>query len=442
LGNKSKKNTINKWGNFLFKSGIFFLPSAVSLSAVLLLISSIISIGLNPRKLISDRLNYLFYLFYVILIFSFLFHSYQLDDLALVSNTGGEEGIDLRIFWNPILSLLGLMNWIPLFLIYFGSQNYLLNAEARRNCTKYFIAGSLTVLVTGFGQYFFSWYGPFQIFNGFITWYQKPLESQFIGLTGLFSNQNYAGCWLNIIWPFTIATFMDKGLNNLKRVISFILLILTAFAIILTASRSAWIGMFLPLPFLYSLNIILWIIPIIILLIMPFLLYAFDLTPDILNFLIEKITPAGILKKLQPEFYSNYESSRINIYFFATKFLFLKPFFGWGAGSLGIYYFLYNQNFIGHSHSLPLDLAYNYGLPASLVFLTIVLLLLTLSFKNLETKKTESSFFYYERAWFASTLTLLASQLIDVQYYDAKISIAFWVLFAGIRNISNKYKIE
>ena len=239
---------------------------------------------------------------------------------------------------------------------------------------------------------------------------------------------------------------MDKKLNHWKKLISIFLLFFTAFAIVLTASRSAWIGLILSLPLIYGLNIIFWLIPIVCLLMITFLFYNFEISPQIITNLIERITPGGVLKKFQPEFYSEYSSPRINIYIFAAKFLFLRPFFGWGAGSFGVYFFLNNQTFISHSHSLPLDLAHNYGLPASLVFLIIVILLLNLSFKNLflqlEKENKESYFFYYERAWFASAFILLASQLVDVQYYDAKISIAFWILFAGIRSLSGECKIK
>ena len=39
------------------------------------------------------------------------------------------------------------------------------------------------------------------------------------GMSGIFSNQNYAGCWLNIILPFSIALFYEKSTKILKRTI-------------------------------------------------------------------------------------------------------------------------------------------------------------------------------------------------------------------------------
>ena len=49
-------------------------------------------------------------------------------------------------------------------------------------------------------QYWFKIYGPFNFFYGLITWY-KPIISSTDGVSGLFSNQNYTGFWLSIVWP-------------------------------------------------------------------------------------------------------------------------------------------------------------------------------------------------------------------------------------------------
>ena len=49
---------------------------------------------------------------------------------------------------------------------------------------------------------------------------------------------------------------------------------------------------------------------------------------------------------------------------------------------------------------------------------------------------------YYEKAWWTSFFVLLISQMIDIQYFDLRISIAFWILLAGIRSIIRENKIK
>ena len=81
---------------------------------------------------------------------------------------GGKIGN--HIFW------LGIANWIPLFLLFYGLQPYLKSKQQRKNCSILFVAGSFPVLLTGIGQYFFNWTGPFSIINGLIVWYQRPIQ--------------------------------------------------------------------------------------------------------------------------------------------------------------------------------------------------------------------------------------------------------------------------
>ena len=49
---------------------------------------------------------------------------------------------------------------------------------------------------------------------------------------------------------------------------------------------------------------------------------------------------------------------------------------------------------------------------------------------------------YYEKAWWTSFVVLLISQMIDIQYFDLRVSIAFWILLAGIRSIIRENNIN
>ena len=72
----------------------------------------------------------------------------------------------------------------------------------------------MPVIFTGIGQFFFNWEGPFSTFNGMIVWYLKDILPH-LGLSGLFSNQNYAGTWLSIIWPFSLCfVYLNKLVGN------------------------------------------------------------------------------------------------------------------------------------------------------------------------------------------------------------------------------------
>ena len=46
-----------------------------------------------------------------------------------------------------------------------------------------------------------------------------------------------------------------------------------------------------------------------------------------------------------------------------------------------------------------------------------------------------------DKAWISATIIFIISQFIDVQYYDARISLTFWILLAGLKCIADERKL-
>ena len=111
---------------------------------------------------------------------------------------------------------IGLSNWVPFFWCFWGFQPYLESQQLRIKSAKLFIIGSLPVLISGFSQYFLKIYGPFKFFNNLIIWYQRPLDSNH-AVSGLFSNQNYAGAWLCIIFPLCLVFLGKRTIINSEK---------------------------------------------------------------------------------------------------------------------------------------------------------------------------------------------------------------------------------
>ena len=156
--------------------------------------------------------------------------------------------------------------------------------------------------------------------------------------------------------------------------------------------------------------------------------------PDNLN-LINEFNPAN---------YENFSETRLGIMSFAAKMILGKPFLGWGAASFSYYNFLETYIYTGHPHNLFLELAYSYGfLPSFLVFFNIISLCF-ISLKIIYFKTTSISFKeqFHEKAWWTSFIILFITQMIDIQYFDIRISLAFWILLAGIRSIIRKNNIQ
>ena len=82
--------------------------------------------------------------------------------------------------------------------------------------------------------------------NGFVIWFQRPMQPN-TGLTSLFNNQNYAGAWFCIVWPFCLSFFIQSYKNSKNILISLFLISITT-CLILTSSRNAWGGLLLLIP--------------------------------------------------------------------------------------------------------------------------------------------------------------------------------------------------
>ncbi|MBO8244194.1 O-antigen ligase family protein [Prochlorococcus marinus XMU1411] len=421
-------------GRSFFLLGAFTIASAPFISSILFLLSFPISFYLQSTKIFKDRWNQLLIAStFILLIIAFI-----------QNNTYPNIEVEIQerqMLWTPSASLIGLANWIPLFLCFIGARTFLSSKKDRKYFANFLVAGSIPVLVTGFGQYFFNWHGPFNILNNLIIWFQKPLDAD-QGLSGLFNNENYAGCWLNIIWPFSIALLFEKSLNLFKKgiIVSFLISISTA--IFLTSSRNAWGGLIITLSLLLGNNIIF---SFFILFISIFVLVNFsnqlpELLDKIFPFLPERLI--YIINNFDTSSYEIKAYNRSFIFLFTAKMIKDRLLLGWGASAFPIYYFMENGIYLGHTHNFFLELAFSYGIiPLSLIAATI-LPICFISFKKVFLNQNNTSFIdlLFDKAWCASFFVLLISQMFDLQYFDGRISFTFWVLLAGVKEIISEKK--
>tara|TARA_B100000212_G_scaffold335937_1_gene308595 strand:+ start:882 stop:1271 length:390 start_codon:yes stop_codon:yes gene_type:complete len=111
-----------------------------------------------------------------------------------------------------------------------------------------------------------------------------------------------------------------------------------------------------------------------------------------------------------------------------------KPIFGWGASTYPIFFLNKNNFYSAHSHNLFLELAINYGIPISIIFLIYLIYLLHKSIKIINLNKNRSTQII-DKAWFTAIIVFISTHLFDIQYYDSRISITFWIILSGLRAI-------
>ena len=413
-----------------FFIGVFLLPSAMALAILFFLVALSVSF-LNPNNFFKDKWNYPFFISSFLMILSSLKHFENSGEIY-------------KSYWEPSLSLIGLLNWIPLFLCFWGFQKYLNSTEKRIITAKIFICGSIPVIISGILQ-LLNINGPFETLNGLVIWYQKPLQG--IGsLSGLFNNQNYAGLWMAMIWPFCLAAYKQKNLTqSLKIVIVFICLSFSIF-IFLTDSRNAFFCFLISTPLVLGTSSFIWYLPTLLISFSFLALAVIPIVPEEIQIFAKSFVPSRIYTKYPEIGFNNLiDYPRVNKWAAAFGYIFKKPLFGWGAAAFPVIYRLEKGGaWFGHAHNLPLDLAVSYGLfPSLLIFSTYVFLLLIYFKKNfLNTTKNplNEEFIFFQRAWFASSLVFLVSHLSDVLYFDGRISIICWILLAGLRSAIKEKK--
>lgn len=438
MSNNIEGNYINLNFYNIFKVGIFLLPSAPSISGIIFFISGLNAFFRRKSSYFSDKWNYPFLIFGFSLLISTIFltqdvinYSFNTSGLNLVFDFLYKLNITKDEFLK--LSWIGLFNWIPYILFFWSFQYYSFSYEQRKNISLILISGTVPVFITGLLQYFFQVNGPFILFNGIITWFAKPIDG-YNGLSGLFSNANYTGTWLNIIWPFALVFFIEKNKPRFQKYVSIIFLFLIIATTLLTMSRNAYLGLFIGLILIYGPKFTKKLIAPLTVVFTPIILSIGIVKNDFLINLSRKIVPSIIWKYKFAEYglgnLSNY--GRIEIWGYALKFISERPLLGWGSASFPFLYEIETLKYKGHTHNLFLEIALSYGIVSLSIFLFAITLVIWFSYKK--NIQIEEIYPNYDSAWRTSFILILVSQMFDIQYFDFRIGFMFWFLLGGLRN--------
>ena len=420
-----EKDFVYKCGYVFFYIGLFFLPSAFFISILFLLAAAVIGTIKNKHYL-SNLWNGLFFLCGCMMVTNSVLQNILFDD-------------QINQILNSNLSFIGLANWIPFFWFFGAFQSYQKSNLERRNIVLAIIFGTFPVLLSGFGQYFFNWLGPFETLNGLIIWFQRPIENP-SGLTGLFNNQNYAGSWLNFVWPFCIALVLEKTKNLIKKSFSISFLVSIGAAAFLTYSRSAWGGILISIPIVIGSESFIWLFPLLIIIFCLLLYSALPVFSNEFQELLRQFIPEKMWIIFSKFDFNNISFDRLEIWKSALEFSFIKPLIGIGAASFPVLHEIKTGMWFGHSHNLFLEIAISYGFPVAIFISYLILFIMSLSCKLVFFQIEKEN--YYDRAIWGSLFFFLISQLVDAQYFDSRISMMAWLLLGCLKCIIDENKIK
>ena len=417
------------FGQNCFYIGTFFLASALPISGIFYLIALIISILNSSFSIFRNKWNLsLLIIGSLLFISSYYFYFNNQDELLST--------------FDKSASLFNLFNWIPLFLIFLYFKVYLKSIKQREIFSKFLISGTIPVLISCMLQKWFKVYGPIKTLGGLVTWFNRPLNSD-MGVSGLFSNANYTGFWLSIIFPLLIYLIFKSNRNLLdrKKFVLVLILLINLYFIILTYSRNALLGLLTSFTFIFGIKS--FFILLFILLIIFTLINLITLFTPFLNFnLIDLTFNNNLAKKIYFNSFNWSQNIRLQLWKDSLKLILKKPIFGYGATTFPIIYYAFNPLVmkVQHSHNMILQISYDYGIPSAIAITIFITFLFYKTFITIDKYIINEKEKFSNKCWLSCFLIAIIHHLSDITYFDGKISILIWIFITGSNCITEYTK--
>ena len=390
-------------GWLAFQLGVFLLPSSALLAGLCLFVSCLAGSCGRSESPLADRWMRPLLLASVLMLIG-----------ALLAEDAG-------------LAWAGLANWIPFFWGFWAFRPFLLTAPRRQRAARLLLAGTVPVLITGFGQMQLGWAGPWQMFGGAIIWFVAPGGQPEGRLSGLFDYANIAGAWLAVVWSFALAAVLARRDPPWCRALAFLLSVAIVAAVVLTRSRNAMASLPLAVPWVLGPAQWWWLFPLLLLISAPLLLAVLPGVPSAIQHWAEALLPNGLRQRLL-EGQSTDSLTRLAQWRFGLQLISQRPWFGWGAAAFSVLYPIHAQRkWHGHSHNLPIELGVSHGWPVALLVVGMVLLLLMMALKRGMLSQGPM-----DRAWWAAAFVLVAIHATDLPFFDSRLNLLGWILLAGL----------
>jgi len=291
-------------------------------------------------------------------------------------------------------------------------------------------------------QKWFKVYGPIKTLGGLVTWFNRPLNSD-MGVSGLFSNANYTGFWLSIIFPLLIYLIFKSNRNLLdrKKFVLVLILLINLYFIILTYSRNALLGLLTSITFIFGIKS--FFILLFILLIIFTLINLITVFTPFLNFnLIDLTFNNNLAKKIYFNSFNWSQNIRLKLWKDSLKLILKKPIFGYGATTFPIIYYAFSPLVmkVQHSHNMILQISYDYGIPSAIAITIFITFLFYKTFITIDKYNTNEKEKFSNKCWLSCFLIAIIHHLSDITYFDGKISILIWIFITGSNCITEYTK--
>jgi O-antigen ligase len=356
-------------------------------------------------------------------------------------------------------AFLGLFNLLPFFLI-FAAHSALIQTFAQlRQMAWILVIGSMPVVILGLGQLFLGWSLKLKILWVVLAWTIAPGGNPPGRIASLFLHANTFAAYLAIVFILALGLWLEQwqlGIGYWRFGISknsapsphspVPLLFLTVavianfIALIFTSSRNGWaIAIFACLAYTLYQG---WRILVggVAAIVSSVLLAAFAPSP-VAQFFRQYI-PTFFWARLNDDMYPNRPVAlmRKTQWEFAWSLAQEHPWTGWGLRSFSTLYKAKMQIPLGHPHNLFLMLSAETGFPSTLLFCSLLALILITGGQLLHKSKyinTEDRLIFF--SYLLAFVGWVLLNTVDVTLFDFRLNTFSWLILAAICGVVHRY---
>lgn len=350
--------------------------------------------------------------------------------------------ITSTLAFKPSEAFLGLGNFLPFFLLFVTFSELIQTPFQLRRIAWILVIPSVPIVILGLGQLFLNWSVSGSLAN-FLGWAIAPGGNPPGRMASVFMYANIFAAYLTIAFILALGLLIENwGIGNKKDNYPCLFLSIAvlgnAIALILTNSRNGWgIAALASLAFGLYLGW-RWLIAVVGGIITSILWSAFG--PDPIRQWLRAIVPAFFWARLTDDMFPNRPVAlmRVTQWQFVTSMIQQRPWTGWGLRNFTPLYQAKMHLWLGHPHNLFLMLTAETGIPATILFCSLVGWVVAQAVLLLKNWSGEERgrliFFSYLVAFFGCILF----NTVDVTIFDFRINTIGWLMLAAIWGVVNR----
>jgi O-antigen ligase len=281
-------------------------------------------------------------------------------------------------------SLIGLVNFLPYFAFFAAYSRLIRSPEQLRQLAWIILLPAVPIMLLGLMQ--LQGFGGSLSIPGtpIIIWNVPPGGNPVGRMSSVLMYANSTAAYLQMVFIFGLGLFVDtyelhvqdrerQSIWRSPKFLSLLVFIsICALSLVLTSSRSAWIGALLSSLVFTIYQSWYWLVGIVSTIATLILSAAY--APSPLKAPLRSIVPRYLWARITDEMYPNRPESltRLSQWKFAWGMIQSRPLTGWGLQSFGPLYQDFAHTWLGYPHNLLLMLASNLGIPATIGLFSLV----------------------------------------------------------------------